>query len=112
MKLRDTNLVQRAKNERGQALLDLYAARLEKAANKHWAQGMREYGPDKDYRGDRELLALYRRDVKALMKIAAALREGNLKKAARAQYGLDTSIRDVIPGSVFNFLDKVDLEYY
>ena len=61
-------------------------------------------GNDNEDNNDPSMVKMHRQDAADYEKIATHLRDGNVKKAARHHYGMDTAAAEVIGHKTFNFL--------
>jgi len=84
----------------------LLARRLRNKADrylKYWEKDTAEDGVN-----DGDILKMVRKDHKDMYKAAKWLREGKVNKAARmVVYDFDTAVRDEVPTTVYNYLEKI-----
>ena len=84
----------------------LLARRLRNKADRYLKYWEKNDPIDGGYSGD--ILRMVRKDHKDMYKAAKWLREGKEMKAARLiVYDFDTAVRDEVPTTVYNYLEKV-----
>jgi len=70
----------------------------------------REWGTSWDDTGDTEMIECHREDARDLMRVARLVDAGRIQAASNA-CNIDTVVRDQLPRSFFDLLEKHDVSW-
>lgn len=75
------------------------AKELRDVAKEYLAQGL------SSFKGEADMIAMFRNDAKDLREVASLIRRQDLKKAWIKAYRLDTAVREIIPDNIWDAIE-------
>jgi len=79
---------------------------MDKKLLKSFAKSIERWAKNGKGCSDQYLVLAYEGDAKDLREVHDLIEAGDYQKAARVAFGLDTIVREQIPGKVWDFLQR------